>query len=437
MGITTSIHNVDWSSDFLQILLKLFKKAQTSKTRCITMADFMDFNITEFNIFYTDSANWLDNYNYTYADDYHGTEFSYSDRPGLILGIVLCAITILANVASLVALCSLRQGSSNRGLIISLCFSDVFTALSVVGMEIENAHFNPLYSYGEPGYPSKICMHMILKGLQISAHIISLFNLLGLAFDHYIKILKPMKYQTLMSRKRMRSMLVFFWTSAFILGFSDFWIATISTYHFCNEKCDPIVNYCDRVFCSRYEPEYIMFAVTFLCIIVMTYIYILIFIRIRRYHIFTRENSNNTARNQRGLVTTFLIVATFVVCWLPYLLFTITMLIKMYSTIDMAPILEVYKIFKNNEFYIFDIVLVNSICDPILYAVRMKDIRNQYKTLLHKIGICSPSHLNSSSLKLSSKSLVKDGSVNMSKLSSHKSKTNRTVTTCNEHVPLA
>jgi hypothetical protein len=81
--------------------------------------------------------------------------------------------------------------------------------------------------------------------------------------------------------------------------------------------------------------------------------------------------------NAKTLVTTLLIIGTFVLCWIPLFTFQTILLIQVHINRD-AVIKTLKSLILANK-YLYMLLLVNSICDPIIYAVRLKEVQLGYK----------------------------------------------------------
>lgn len=96
--------------------------------------------------------------------------------------------------------------------------------------------------------------------------------------------------------------------------------------------------------------------------------------------------SSEANRTRRGLVTTMIILAVFCVCFLPYFLADAASAIIFFShrTSSMPPsgAAETYMlIIQHYTFFLYDILMLNSILDPVIYALRMREVRIGYRKL--------------------------------------------------------
>ena len=212
--------------------------------------------------------------------------FSIEDRahrilqePDKIVAIVLVVVAIIANIFSLIVMCRILRNSrggpaSHTALIISLAASDVLFCATVL-LHIVNKILNPLY-YPGFGPPDKRlvsrCAYTIIKSLNTTALNVNLLNLMGMAIEHYIAILKPLHYTRLLSRKRFTLMILLLWFIALVFGFSDFMYVfkDWKDWHMFKDK----FNLCEFVYVSEYHEEYTVLATAFLCLVIMLYVYV-------------------------------------------------------------------------------------------------------------------------------------------------------------------
>jgi hypothetical protein len=103
-------------------------------------------------------------------------------------------------------------------------------------------------------------------------------------------------------------------------------------------------------------------------------------------------------RNIRGLYTTLIIVCTFTTCWMPYCLFTFSMLIILRVDNDNLYAFNIYRIYKTVDYYLYYLILVNSIADPFIYAARMREVQTGYRRvaarLLRQRSVLRPNSLS-------------------------------------------
>ena len=294
-------------------------------------------------------------------------------RPEKWLALILGTVSLIANFISLVAITKVRGSlTANLRLIVSLCAGDMMTSISIL-FHIGHSELSMMLGFDRN--PADMCLLVCGRSLRMMSHVIALLNLVGLALDHYFAILRPLDHRNLLSHGRANAMIICFWIIAVSLGFSDFYIPS-RKYSY----CDDTPNICESVLCNTFSSEYIVFALSILAFILMLGLYTRIYVEIHHYQTFHQQHRQNIRRNRRGLVTTFLIVITFLLCWLPYSLFEMTILISMATNPEDA--LYYFKLAADYDTYLYDVLLLNTLCDPIIYAMRMREVQHGYKNTL-------------------------------------------------------
>ncbi len=261
----------------------------------------------------------------------------------------------------------------SRRLIVSLCAGDAMVSVGIMALV---GHQETLHLLSD-GHPlTHTCVTVVLLCLRVASHVISLLNLVALALDHYVAILKPLNYRNVMTRGRTNVLVVLLWGVAVVLGFSKFYFPN-PLYSYCDRQFIP--DYCELVFCSKYQAEYVVFAMAILSFLVMSFCYVQIFRVIQKCNQFQSEIRASVKKNRRGLVTTLVILFIFLVCWLPYCLFEVCMVILLQlNSSDAMMTLKYMKMMNEIDYYLYDLLLLNSILDPLVYAVRMTEIRKGY-----------------------------------------------------------
>ena len=178
---------------------------------------------------YTTTEALTHEYNYTY------TEFAY-DRlsrarllfanPYNITEFILSTIAVILNSFTLLALTRVPgRSSAHFQLIKSLACSDILIAVTCMIHDINNA-FNPVLFFTGSDQERRVsfCMRETIQATYATGLTISLLNLLLMAIDHYVAILKPLYHDRLLSKRRTRMLVASCWVLAFVFGYSDFYV---------------------------------------------------------------------------------------------------------------------------------------------------------------------------------------------------------------------
>ena len=297
-------------------------------------------------------------------------------RPETIVTFILCILALSFNILSIMATSQISQTSHTK-VIISLAASDILVSISVF-MHVINIHFNNPSVSLDPDPQSRLlsaCTQVCVVSFNNMANLMSLFNLLAMAVDHYIAILMPYRYVHLLNKRRTNFMIAFLWTVGFIWGFSSFFGGF--------QKSEELkyLNFCEVTNFSDFHSEYLVVFTAGVCSVAMLFIYIRIFCVVRRVSTECTTLHKDGLHNTKALRTSALIVGTFVVCWFPNLVFQVSVLIQLNALNSRNVIYET--LFRANT-YLYILVVVNSVCDPIIYAARLRIVQKGYFRLLYR-----------------------------------------------------
>ena len=252
-------------------------------------------------------------------------------EPVTVLSISLGVLAISANAMSLLALANLNTAVPHARLIMSLAVSDMFVAISLM-LHIVNRIVNPIVYMGSGPADVRLrshCLHMVIKALNTTALNVTLLNLFGMAVDHHIAIMKPLHYHSLMNRRRSNIMISLFWVIATLCGFSDVIVTVVNPIYV---RMQHRYNFCEFVKVSRYQEEYTVFAISFVCFVAMAFAYIGICVVVCRLHDRQSSLGGDISQNRKALCTTFLILGIFIICWVPMCAFQIIMIVQVRGT---------------------------------------------------------------------------------------------------------
>ena len=324
-------------------------------------------------------------------------EYSYDDiinaprqfprEPHKIIALVLCVLAIIVNIMCLLAILQIHgKLTAHFRLIFSLASSDILIATSVMAHMLNSVVF-PIYidaGKGPQSYRLRRCSFIFIKALNTTALNISLLNLMGMAIDLYLAILRPLHYPQLMGKQRVNIMITVLWVVAIICGFSDVF-SIIPDRRYLQRY-----NVCELTYLTPYQDEYTVFTIALICLFSMVFIYVRIYMKIHQLRSTRltclqddrRRTVTDFNRNKKALITTLMILGSFILCWLPLCLFQIILLIQV--TIDKHALEGMIATLIDADQYLYDLLLLNAICDPIVYAIRMPEVQFGYKRLWHK-----------------------------------------------------
>ncbi len=316
---------------------------------------------------------------------------AFFSQPTTIVALILGFLAISLNVLAILAISKIRGSfSPHYRFIFSLAVSDILIGASVT-MHIINKAVNPGYYPGIGPAEARLrsrCLYVVIKALNTTSLNITLLNLMGMAIDHFLAIVKPLHYPTLMNKHRASVIIATFWAIAILCGFSDF----MSGYPKYPRNAHRF-NYCEFIYITKYQEEYPTFTIALVCAVIMMVSYAMIVRAIRQRHRgMELLRPDNTVRNKKAVVTTLLILGTFFGCWLPMCMFQLALIIQV--KVDPKPLEKLQYILLKADTYLYDLLMLNAILDPIIYAVRMREIQMGYRRLLagctrNKFNQCS------------------------------------------------
>ncbi|ELT89471.1 hypothetical protein CAPTEDRAFT_75176, partial [Capitella teleta] len=254
---------------------------------------------------------------------------------------------IISNSFSLVAIRYTRgKMTSHFRLLVSLAIADIFVASSALINKICVAAI-PQYTPGNGPEDARLesrCIYIVFKALNTVGLNITLLNLMGMAADHYIAIIRPLHHSRIMNGRNTSIMILCLWIFVHL---------------------------------SKYQEEFTVFAIAFICFVTMMVMYGRIYARVWK-HQMTRNHMSqqNSSRSRKTLITTLLILGTFVFCWLPTCVFNVTlMIIFRDKNLARAQSPALINGLLTAEKYLLNLMLLNGVCDPFIYAVRIREIQ--------------------------------------------------------------
>ena len=249
----------------------------------------------------------------------------------------------------------LRRLNNQMILGLSLCVSDLTVGVTRVARTLVWIMRDKRNS----SYPMLVFTGRIM--FFTSAEI-TLLTIITMAMDNYIAIVKPLHHVTMLPRRRMFICIALNWLIPVV--YNGVLLASI-----------PVVNYNNNRTLydwSGYQDvaagKQFLFCITVLVIIasvLMLFVYCRIINVIRTLQDTAPENNHarRVAGHRKATMTTIWIVATFLLAWLPYIIVSLSQYhfkVQITRTVSRAIELVPY---------------VNAICDPMIYAIRLKKVR--------------------------------------------------------------
>ena len=271
-----------------------------------------------------------------------------------ILGWVLSFLAIIGNGFTIFLVCSRRNlRTKANAFIVSLAVADFCVGLSVIpsmffcsDIITNTCHRSELWI-------------MNIRLLFSSA---SAVNLCGLVLDRFIAIVHPLKYITLMTRRRI--------TQAIFLS----WVLTVSYNVLESTLC--IVLYQNHTCPFTIWVTTIVFEILPCVILILCFVSVIFHVRrhdrsahtLAKQLRFNHQVSFKTHREKSAVIMMGLVIGVFLVCYGMYLRCSFTILFHTTSC--------------NDENYKIPFLVLNSVINPLVYAFFKRDIKKEFKRLL-------------------------------------------------------
>ena len=196
--------------------------------------------------------------------------------------------------------------------------------------------------------------------------------LLLLAIDHYFAIIYPLKYLLFLSERRCYILIVVQWCIAIAVHttYVVYSILSCGSYPVSKEPYD-FSNYC----VEASAVYLIYFALVFLTIFV---IYIRVLMEIYRMGKFSQPLNNHAGLNKKAIKTTFMILGTYFVFEVPGYVVSVA-LPSLGLTEHLGP-----RVFALLTCF----TQLNCTCDPLIYCLRMRDVRRGFVTIFSECTKC-------------------------------------------------
>ena len=279
-----------------------------------------------------------------------------------ILGWFLSFLTILGNGFAIFLVCSRRNlRTKTNAFIVSLAVTDFCVGLSVIPSlffcDITNTCHWPYY------WLSWVNIIRWLFGLT------SVVNSCGLVLDRFIAIVHPLKYITLMTRRRI--------TQAIFLS----WVLTVSYNVLESTLC--IVLYQNHTCPFTIWVTTIVFEILPCVILILCFVSVIFHVRrhdrsahtLAKQLRFNHQVSFKTHREKSAVIMMGIVIGVFLVCYGMYLRCGFLLLFQNSTiTSGSSPC--------KDENYKIPILVLNSAINPLAYAFFKRDVKKELKRLV-------------------------------------------------------
>ena len=197
--------------------------------------------------------------------------------------------------------------------------------------------------------------------------------LLAITYDRHTAIFHPLHYEQIMTKTRINLILCGVWVVPLVLA-----LLIPMLWH---NPFDEDDNVCD--YTSVLKEEYLAY-MSVPCFLITSGIIVFMYARI--FHLALKiskemkliatnptESSSKFSQEMKLTKTGSIVLGTFFLCWLPFFIITS---IQLYAN------LEESGLFKNMRSSSTFLAILNSAFNPLIYALRMKMFRNEFKKIL-------------------------------------------------------
>ena len=282
-----------------------------------------------------------------------------------------------AIMLNIVTIHAMRKTSSLpkllKVLLLSLAISDLGVGLVVqpfyIAWLVKNLRQNSMSTVSNPSYEMDTAFFIIMNLFSCA----SFFNVLAISVDRFLAIHLHLRYQELVTYKRVVIAVISIWVFSAFFSSIKLWTPA-----------------------SSIKSLTVVVALLFgLCFICSTVIYYRIYLIVRRHrhHIQSLDEQLVAARNdeisgeisreisgivmtvRKSAVGTFYVYLVFILCYMPgYCM----MIVRMIAS-------ETNTAMKEFDPYAWTLVFVNSSLNPVIYCWKMRHIRHVIMTMLRNI----------------------------------------------------
>ncbi|KAK9732204.1 7 transmembrane receptor (rhodopsin family) [Popillia japonica] len=292
--------------------------------------------------------------------------------------IIFCLVSLVINIKVLMAIHWLRRPiSPTVNISLSLAAADAISSLFLGVHLLVNSYIREVHAIELPCYLTAYTVEIY----RLSGIIITVLHLLTLSINHWLGILKPMHYTSIMTTKKTSIIIFFLWILPIVFFNSYFY----------GHRSKNIE--CDVAFIFRFKFRIVFSFLFFIPLIFMVFFYthILLMVKAQRERWAALERSgskrnktltrsNNQQRrtmenNIKAITTTLLILGSCLIGWMPSV--TKFMLVCVegckYSYEDGLKIGIIPNFIISYMSYF--LLILKTMANPIIYSTRMTEVK--------------------------------------------------------------
>ncbi|CAL1293408.1 unnamed protein product [Larinioides sclopetarius] len=275
-----------------------------------------------------------------------------------------CFLSMMFNLVIVFSVRWVRRLSPTLYLSLSLAVADAYASL-VIGIGLVINSLLPNVFGTNLGLFSH-CYILVLEAFRLGGIIIIVLHLLALAVNHYIGILRPLHYAATVTRRAAISAIAGMWVMPVVFFLSYFSLVPKDGFQ--------------SQYCARYDFLLrIPFRVTtsvlfFVPLVLMCGMYTHMFILVRKHQrgLLQSPSSRQLHKNVKATITTLLILGTYILGWMPAVLYFVLTCLDCPMPFSEIPL----RIRILTGIFVNSMIVVKSLVDPIIYVVRMPEIKN-------------------------------------------------------------
>jgi hypothetical protein len=207
-----------------------------------------------------------------------------------------------------------------------------------------------------------------------------------MALDHYLASFRQLHYPHLMTKSRSNYLICAIWLFSIVSVLTEFVVGF-------DESSNSFGSFCMSVAYDSYNIEQIIVGTIFVALLFIVLIYIRIYHHVKRsLPGRPRHRRNKISPTLKTLVTTMLFIGTFVMFWTPEGVFQIYMYMK--ANQDQDYIHDHFDDLSVISDVLFLVLQLNSLADPIIYAIRLPKVNQGLKVIFCKKGAQGPEKCN-------------------------------------------
>lgn len=357
-------------------------------------------NYTTLNV-YIEIENFTRRYEYnsTYFESDTNIEnlYKYYIPPMLLF----CLASIVINIRVLLSVHWIRRPlSPTLHISLSLAAADACTsALLGIGLLL-NSYLPKVF-----GIEIASCLVLLtIEMYRLSGVIITVMHLLALSINHYLGILKPLHYMSIMTTRKTTITVILLWIIP---------IAFIKTYFFSVSDDEFWTIGCASLsFLSEIKFRLVFSSLFFVPLILMVFCYTHILLLVRKQQKVwaqlsrsgstryrgvrsARHGVNSQQRQMEGNVkaihTTLLILGSCMIGWLPAVITYLIICPKgcLYSGEEFERIrLANIEMFFYISWLTNVLIILKTLANPVIYSCRMMEIKVSYRFSLYHLNVC-------------------------------------------------